>query len=67
MNEVEINTLFDIVQDPAKNVYATNSIKAKNDLLNIVRVLNITKSQKKDCSIISARGLVAFKMLVSNN
>ncbi len=67
MNEIELNTLFDIVSDPVKNVYATDTIKKRGDILNIVKIFNITKSQRNDCAIIAARGLVAFKMLVSNN
>lgn len=67
MNEIELNTLFDIVSDPVKNIYMTDSIKKKNDLLSLVKIFEITKSQRKDCSTIAARGLVAFKMLVSNN
>lgn len=67
MNEIELNTLFDIVADPVKNVYKTNSIKKRDDILNIVKIFNIAKSQKGQCGVISARGLVAFKMLVSNN
>jgi len=67
MNEIELNTLFDIVADPVKNVYATDTIKKKNDLLSLIKIFEITKTQRKDCSPIAARGLVAFKMLVSNN
>ncbi len=67
MNEIELNTLFDIVADPVKNAYVTDTIKKKNDLLNIVKIFEITKSQRKECSPIAARGLVAFRMLVSNN
>jgi len=67
MNEIELNTLFDIVSDPVKNVYTTDTIKKKNDLLSVIKVFSIAKSQRNDCSTIAARGLVAFKMLVSNN
>lgn len=67
MNEIELNTLFDIVSDPVNNVYKIDSARKMDDILNIVKIFNITKSQKSSCKIISARGLVAFKMLVSNN
>lgn len=63
MNEIELNTLFDIVSDPVNNVYRGDAEK----ILNIVKIFNITKAQRSQCQIISARGLVAFKMLVSNN
>ena len=67
MNERTINTLFDIVSDPVKNVYVIDNQKQLNEIQRIVRIFNITREQKKISGEISARGLVAFKMLVSNN
>ena len=67
MNERELNTLFNIVTEPEKNAYAFDSVKKMQEIQRIVRVLEISKAQKESFKQISARGLVAFKMLVSNN
>lgn len=67
MNEIELNAIFDIVADPLKNAYKVSTPRDLDEIQRIVRVFNIVKSQKATCSKISARGLVAFKMLVSNN
>ncbi len=67
MNERELNTLFNIVTEPAKNAYLLDSAKKVREIQRIIRVLEISKSQRESFKQISARGLVAFKMLVSNN
>ncbi len=67
MNETELNAIFDIVTDPVKNVYMTNSIKSRQEIERIMRIFDIVKKQKKSCAEISARALVAFRLLVSNN
>ena len=67
MNERELNTLFNIVTEKKKNAYALDSVKKMQEIQRIVRVLEISKAQKESFKQISARGLVAFKMLVSNN
>jgi len=67
MNERELNTLFNIVTEPEKNAYAIDSVKKMQEIQRIVRVFEISKSQKENFKQISARGLVAFRMLVSNN
>lgn len=67
MNEFKINTLFDIIVDPVENVYNLDSEKSIQNMKNIINTFKIAKEQKKDFQRISARGLVAFKMLVSNN
>ncbi len=67
MNERTINTLFNLVSDPIKNAYDINDKKQLAEVQRIVRIFNITESQKAITGEISARGLVAFKMLVSNN
>ncbi len=67
MNEFKINTLFDIIVDPVENVYNLDSEKSIQNMRNIINTFKIAKEQKKDFQRISARGLVAFKMLVSNN
>ncbi len=67
MNESTMNVLFGIVSDPIKNVYDLSDKKNVDEIQRIVRVFNIAKEQKKISGVISARGLVAFKMLASNN
>lgn len=67
MNERELNTLFNIVTEPEQNAYKLDSVKKMQEIQRIVRVLEISKAQKESFKQISTRGLVAFKMLVSNN
>ncbi len=67
MTEIELNTIFSIVADPVKNVYQLDSAKKIQEVQRIARIFNINKDQHKISKKISARALVAFKMLVSNN
>lgn len=67
MNERTINTLFGIVSEPIENVYNIKDKKQLAEIQRIVRIFNIAQEQKAMSGKISARGLVAFKMLVSNN
>ncbi len=67
MDECVINTLFGIVSDPIKNVYNIKDKGQLAEIQRIVRIFNIAKEQKTISGQISAMGLVAFKMLVSNN
>lgn len=67
MNERTINTLFGLVSDPIKNAYNTKDKKQLAEIERIVRIFNIAEDQKEITGEISARGLVAFKMLASNN
>lgn len=67
MNERELNTLFNIVTEPDKNAYIIDTDKQKREIQRIIRIFEISKGQRENFKQISARGLVAFKMLVSNN
>lgn len=67
MTETELNTIFNIVCDPEKNVYKLDNVKKIQEVQRIARVFNIVKEQRTTSKQISARALVAFKMLVSNN
>ena len=67
MNEKEISAIFDITADPVKNVYLTGTRESIEELQRIVRIFAIAKSQRGTFDRIKARGLVAFRMLVSNN
>lgn len=67
MNERTLNALFNVVTEPIKNVYNIENKKNLAEIKHIIKVFNIAKEQKAIAGSISARGLVAFKMLVSNN
>ena len=67
MDEKSMNALFGIVSDPIKNAYDSGSYKNLSEIQRIIRIFEINKKQKSMVKEISARGLVAFKMLVSNN
>ena len=67
MNEKEISAIFDITADPVKNVYLTSSKESLEELQRIVRIFAIAKSQRDTFDRIKARGLVAFRMIASNN
>ena len=68
MTEVELNALFNICPERIDNVYATNSIKSVQEIRRMVNVFKIAQEQKDKSSILSARGIAAFKaILVSNN
>ena len=67
MNERELNTLFNIVTEKKKNAYLLNDNEKVSEIQRIIRIFEISREQKQSFKQISARGLVAFKMLVSNN
>ena len=67
MNERELNTLFNIVTEPEKDAYLLNDNEKVSEIQRIIRIFEISREQKQSFKQISARGLVAFKMLVSNN
>jgi len=68
MTELELNALFNISPEKVKNVYATNTIKSREEIRRMVKIFNIAREQKEKSSVISARGLAAFRtILISNN
>lgn len=67
MNERTINALFNVVSEPIKNVYDTKNAKNLAEIKRIINVFSVAQEQKAMSGLISARGLVAFKMLASNN
>ena len=69
MTEVELNALFDICPERVKNVYATNTIKSRNEIRRIAKIFNIAQEQKQSSKTISARGMLAFRAILagSNN
>lgn len=67
MNEIKLNTLFNIIVDPVDNVYNLDSERSINNIKAILKTFKTVQEQKEDCKMVSARGLLAFRMLVSNN
>ena len=67
MTEVELNALFNISPEKVKNVYATNTVKSVEEIRRIVKIFNIAKEQRQDSKRISARGLVAFRAILTSN
>ena len=68
MTEVELNALFNIFPEKEKNVYATNTLKSREEIRRIVKIFSIAKSQRDTSKSIAARSLAAFRaILVSNN
>ena len=67
MTEVELNALFNISPERVKNVYATNSVKSVEEIRRIVKIFSIAKEQRETSKRISARGLVAFRAILTSN
>ena len=67
MTEVELNALFNISPEKVRNVYATNTIKNVEEIRRIVKVFNIAKEQRDTSKSISARGLAAFRAILTSN
>ncbi len=66
MTEVELNALFNITPERVKNVYSTNTMKSVEEIRRIVKIFNITAQQKETKSI-CARGLAAFRTILTSN
>ncbi len=67
MNERTMSALFGMVTDPIYNRYDIKDNKRLAEMQRLIKVLNIANEQKVSTGAMSARGLAAFKMLVSNN
>ena len=67
MTEVELNALFNISPEKVKNVYATNTIKSVQEIRRIVKIFSIAKEQRETSKSISARGLAAFRTILTSN
>ena len=67
MTEVELNALFNICPERIDNVYATNSLKSAQEIRRIVKIFSIAQEQKDKSSILSARGIAAFKAILTSN
>ena len=67
MTEVELNALFNISPEKVHNVYATNTIKSAEEIRRIVRIFTIAKQQRTNSKCISARGLAAFRTILTSN
>ena len=51
MTEIELNTIFNIVCDPEKNVYMLDSAKKIQEVQRIARIFNIAKETIKKMMI----------------
>lgn len=67
MTELELNALFNISPEKVENVYATNTIKNVQEIQRIVKIFSIAKEQRKTSKCISARGLAAFRTIMTSN
>jgi len=67
MTEVELNALFNISPEKTKNVYATNTLKGREEIRRIVKIFTIAKEQRKTSKCISARSLAAFRTILTSN
>ncbi len=67
MTELELNALFNISPEKVRNVYATNTIKNVQEIQRIVKIFSIAKEQRKTSQPISARGLAAFRTIMTSN
>ena len=67
MTEVELNALFNMSPEKVQNVYAVNTIKDVEEIRRIVKIFNIAKEQRTTSKTISARGLAAFRAILTSN
>ena len=67
MTEVELNALFNISPERADNVYSVESQKSIEEIRRIVKIFSIAKEQKSPSRILGARGLAAFRTILTSN
>lgn len=67
MREQELNTLFNIVKDPDKNVYQLKGRKEINEIQRMVRIFNINEEQKKEHALLSLNNIDVLNLVMSNN
>ena len=54
MTEIELNTIFNIVSDPEKNVYELDSVKKIQEIQRMARIFNIAREQRVTSKPIAA-------------
>lgn len=67
MKEQELNTLMSVVSDPICNVYKFNSRKDVEEIQRMIRIFDISDSQKNKHRMFSIKNLATFRLVLSNN
>ena len=67
MKEHELNALVGVVSDPIKCAYDIKNPKNVREIERIIRIFKINKEQDIKHKVLSAKNLVAFRMVLSNN
>lgn len=67
MNETQLMTMMGVIADPEKNVYDLSNRKNRQEMERIVRIMNISNSQKFEHRMLSIKKLATFKLVMSNN
>lgn len=67
MNENDLKVVMDCIADPVKNVYRATTFVEKEEIRRIIRVLNISKEQGVNNSILALLSLSTIKIVLSNN
>lgn len=67
MNETQLMTMMGVIADPEKNVYDLSNRKNRQEMERIVRIMNISNSQKIEHRMLSIKKLATFKLVMSNN
>lgn len=67
MNETKLMTIMGVIPDPEKNVYDLSNNKNRYEIERIVRIMNISASQRNEHKMLSIKKLATFKLVMSNN
>ena len=68
MNIQELNTMMSVISDPISNVYQINGWKDLAEIQRIIRIMQISASQKEDRHVLlSVRKLASLRLVLSNN
>ena len=68
MNIQELNTMMSVISDPINNVYQINGWKDLAEIQRIIRIMQISASQKEDRHVLlSVRKLASLRLVLSNN
>lgn len=67
MNETQLMTIMGVIADPEKNVYDLSNRKNRQEMERIVRIMNISNSQKVEHRMLSIKKLATFRLVMSNN
>lgn len=68
MNIQELNTMMSVISDPISNVYKINGWKELAEIQRIIRIMELSASQKEDRHVLlSVRKLASLRLVLSNN